>query len=39
MASQGAERKSLSPAETTAFVRQDKEAMAKLLGSLDLLVK
>ena len=39
LSSQGAERKSLSPAETTAFVKKDKEAMARLLDSLGLLVK
>jgi tripartite-type tricarboxylate transporter receptor subunit TctC len=37
--SQGAERLDLTPAETTAFVRQDKEAMSKLLTALDLLGK
>jgi tripartite-type tricarboxylate transporter receptor subunit TctC len=36
LASQGGEAMDLSPTETTAFVRQDKEAMAKLLGALDL---
>lgn len=37
--SQGAERLDLTPAETTAFVRQDKEAMSKLLTALDLMGK
>lgn len=37
--SQGAERMDLTPAETTAFVRQDKEAMSKLLTTLDLVGK
>ena len=36
---QGAERVDLSPRETTAFVEADKLAMAKLLGSLNLLDK
>jgi tripartite-type tricarboxylate transporter receptor subunit TctC len=39
LASLGAERMALSPAETTAFVQRDKVAMTKLLGSLDLLGK
>ena len=39
LAAQGAERLELSPAETTAFVRRDKEAMVKLLGTLALLDK
>ena len=39
LASQGGEAMDLSPTETTAFVRQDKEAMAKLLGALDLVGK
>ncbi len=39
LASQGAERMDLSPAETTAFVQRDKVAMAKLLGLLNLLDK
>lgn len=37
LASQGAELLDLSPAETTAFVQQDKAAMAKLLGTLGML--
>ncbi len=37
--SQGAERMDLTPAETTAFVRQDKEAMSRLLTTLDLVGK
>ncbi|RYZ04316.1 MAG: tripartite tricarboxylate transporter substrate binding protein [Comamonadaceae bacterium] len=37
LASQGAEQLHLSPAETTAFVQQDRAAMQKLLGSLGLL--
>ncbi|MCB2043077.1 MAG: tripartite tricarboxylate transporter substrate-binding protein [Burkholderiaceae bacterium] len=37
--SQGAERLDLSPAQTTAFVQRDKDAMVKLLGSLNLLDK
>lgn len=39
LASQGAERLDLTPAQTTAFVRRDKEAMSKLLGTLNLLDK
>ncbi len=39
LASQGAERLELSPAETTKFVRQDKAAMTKLVGALDLMGK
>lgn len=39
LAAQGAERLDLSPAETTAFVAADKAAMAKLLGTLNLLEK
>lgn len=39
LASQGAERMDLSPAETTSFVQRDKVAMSKLLGSLNLLEK
>ncbi len=39
LASQGAEFKFLSPAETTAFVRQDKASMTRLLGSLNLIAK
>lgn len=39
LAAQGAERMDLSPAETTAFVQRDKAAMAKLLGTLNLLDK
>ncbi len=39
LASQGAERMDLSPAETTAFVQRDKAEMAKLLGTLNLLEK
>lgn len=39
LASQGAERMDLSPAETTLFVQRDKVAMTKLLGSLNLLEK
>ena len=39
LASQGAERLDLSPADTTAFVAADKAAMAKLLGALNLLDK
>ena len=39
LASQGAERMDLSPAETTAFVQRDKVAMAQLLGTLRLLEK
>lgn len=39
LASQGAERMDLSPAETTAFVQRDKAAMARLLGTLGLLEK
>lgn len=39
LASQGAERMDLSPAETTAFVQRDRVAMSKLLGSLNLLEK
>jgi tripartite-type tricarboxylate transporter receptor subunit TctC len=35
----GAERMDLGPAETTAFVQQDKVRMAKLLGTLNLLDK
>lgn len=35
----GAERMSLTPRETTAFVEADKVAMAHLLGSLNLLAK
>lgn len=35
----GAERMDLSPAETTAFVQNDKVRMAKLLGTLNLLDK
>lgn len=37
--SQGAERMELTPAETTAFVKRDKEAMTRLLGALNLLGK
>lgn len=37
LVSQGAEALNASPRETTAFVQADKVAMAKLLGSLDLL--
>ncbi len=37
LASQGAELLDLSPADTTAFVQQDKVAMAKLLAALGLL--
>ncbi|QHE85067.1 Bug family tripartite tricarboxylate transporter substrate binding protein [Hydrogenophaga sp. BPS33] len=37
LAGQGAERMELSPAETTAFVRRDKENMSKLLETLNLL--
>lgn len=37
LTSQGAERLELTPAETTAFVRRDKEEMGKLLGTLGLL--
>ncbi|MDQ2151267.1 tripartite tricarboxylate transporter substrate binding protein [Alcaligenaceae bacterium C4P045] len=36
---QGAERMSLSPAQTTEFVRRDQAAMTTLLGSLNLLAK
>ena len=39
LASQAAETLDITPAETTAFVRQDKEAMTKLLGALDLVGK
>jgi tripartite-type tricarboxylate transporter receptor subunit TctC len=39
LASQGAERMDLSPAQTTAFIKRDKEAMASLLGTLNLLEK
>lgn len=39
LAAVGAERMDLSPAETTAFVQQDKAAMAKLLGTLGMLEK
>lgn len=39
LASNGAERMDLSPAETTSFVQRDKVAMTKLLGSLNLLEK
>lgn len=39
LAAQGAEISSLSPAETTAFVQNDKAAMVKLLGTLNLLAK
>ena len=39
LASQGAERMDLSPAQTTAFVKRDKDAMAALLGTLNLLEK
>lgn len=39
LASQGAEQINLSPAETTAFVRQDQAAMTKLLATLGLLEK
>lgn len=39
LATQGAERLDLSPAETTAFVRKDKDEMGKLLGALGLLEK
>lgn len=35
--SQGSEHPSLSPRDTTAFVQADKAAMARLLGSLNLL--
>lgn len=37
LSSQGAEQMNLSPAQTTAFVQQDKAAMARLLGTLGLL--
>jgi tripartite-type tricarboxylate transporter receptor subunit TctC len=37
LAGQGAEQMHLSPAETTAFVQQDKVAMRQLLGTLGLL--
>ncbi|NML47607.1 tripartite tricarboxylate transporter substrate binding protein [Ramlibacter sp. G-1-2-2] len=37
LASQGAEQINLSPAQTTAFVQQDKAAMRQLLGTLGLL--
>lgn len=37
LASQGAEQMQLSPAQTAAFVQQDKVAMRKLLGTLGLL--
>jgi len=37
--SQAAERMDMTAAETTAFVRHDKEAMSKLLGTLDLVSK
>lgn len=36
LASQGAERLDLSPADTTAFVRRDQEAMSALLDTLNL---
>jgi tripartite-type tricarboxylate transporter receptor subunit TctC len=39
LATIGAERIDLSPAETTAFVQQDKAAMGKLLAALGLLQK
>ena len=39
LTSLGAERMTLSPAETTAFVQRDKVAMTKLLGSLEFLGK
>ena len=39
LASVGAERVDLSPAQTTAFVQADKVAMAQLLGTLNLLEK
>ncbi len=39
LASQGAERLELSPAETTAFVQRDKTQMTQLLGALNLLDK
>lgn len=39
LASQGGDAMDLTPAETTAFVRQDKAAMSKLLGALDLVGK
>ncbi|RZL98504.1 MAG: tripartite tricarboxylate transporter substrate binding protein [Variovorax sp.] len=39
LAAQGAERMDLSPAQTTAFVQRDKEAMTALLGTLNLLDK
>jgi tripartite-type tricarboxylate transporter receptor subunit TctC len=39
LASLGAERMDLTPAETTAFVQRDKVAMTKLLGSLGMLQK
>ncbi len=39
LASQGAERMELSPAETTAFVQRDKVAMTKLLAELNMLDK
>ncbi|MCZ4312964.1 tripartite tricarboxylate transporter substrate binding protein [Comamonadaceae bacterium G21597-S1] len=39
LASQGAERLDLTPAQTTAFVKRDKDAMASLLGTLNLLEK
>lgn len=37
LATQGAEQLQLSPAETTAFVQKDKQAMQQLLGTLGLL--
>lgn len=37
LAGQGAELMDLSPAETTAFVQQDKAAMARLLATLGML--
>ncbi|MES2533848.1 MAG: tripartite tricarboxylate transporter substrate-binding protein, partial [Pseudomonadota bacterium] len=39
LGSLGAEQLLLSPAETTAFVKADKVAMTKLLGTLNLLDK
>ncbi|MBH1963944.1 MAG: tripartite tricarboxylate transporter substrate binding protein [Comamonadaceae bacterium] len=37
LVTQGAEQLQLSPAETTAFVQKDKQAMQQLLGTLGLL--
>jgi tripartite-type tricarboxylate transporter receptor subunit TctC len=39
LATQGAEQMHLTPAQTTAFVQQDKAAMGKLLATLGLLEK